>query len=199
MPLVVSSRSERRLPPISSSSVTGTPSGWVRSSTPRTGTATTSLSSEAGSPNLTWSFSQAASQVIAIDGMYVRRPFRPDPIELAPGNRVDLDITIPRDASAGHKFQIVDRFTRRPFAIAVLRVEDVPVDTPSFAVPFNARVPAWSRASELGPDLEFLRDAQPGGPYGHQWTINGEPWGQHEPIGLRYSVWAWYPWTGDAG
>ncbi|NNE17429.1 MAG: multicopper oxidase domain-containing protein, partial [Myxococcales bacterium] len=77
-------------------------------------------------------FSELEARVIAVDGMYTRQPLQTDGFELAPGNRLDLDITIPLDA-AGQAFQIVDRFTRRPFLLATLRVEGAAVATPTFA------------------------------------------------------------------
>jgi len=133
-------------------------------------------------------FSELQPHVIAVDGMYTRHPLSADGFELAPGNRMDLDITIPLDA-AGRSFQIVDRFTRRPFLLATLRVSGSPLKTPTFAPPSNPQVPAWSRASDLSPDVTYVLDARRGGEQGIQWTINGAPWGEHVVTALPGGAW----------
>lgn len=117
-------------------------------------------------------FSVLHAQVIAVDGMYAARPLDPKGGEIAPGNRLDLDVTIPRDA-AGQTLQIVDRFTRQPFPLAAIHVAGDPVSTPTFASPATAFVPAWKDALALAPAHTFELNAQRGGPYGITWTLNG--------------------------
>ena len=112
-------------------------------------------------------FSELEARVIAVDGMYTREPLPTDGFELAPGNRLDLDITIPLDA-AGRSFPIVDRFTRRPFVLAALRVEGAAVATPTFAPPSNPRVPTWRGATDLSTDVTYVLDARRGGEHGIQ-------------------------------
>lgn len=118
------------------------------------------------------------ARIVAIDGMYTARPLSPRGLELAPGNRADLDLTIPRDA-AGTTIEIVDRFTRQPFQLALLQVEGTPVETPRFAPPSNSRVPTWRGARNIEVDETYVLDARRGGPHGIQWTINDQPWGEH--------------------
>jgi FtsP/CotA-like multicopper oxidase with cupredoxin domain len=118
-------------------------------------------------------FTALNAQVIAVDGMYAARPLPPTGFEIAPGNRLDLDVTIPADA-AGRTLPIVDRFTRQPLPLAAIRVAGDPVATPAFASPAQARVPAWSGALALEPAHSFELQAQRGGPFGITWTLNGE-------------------------
>jgi FtsP/CotA-like multicopper oxidase with cupredoxin domain len=133
-------------------------------------------------------FGSLTPEVIAVDGMYARRPFPLAGFDLAPGNRLDLDLVIPPDA-AGEVFHIVDRLTRRPFQLGALRVEGTPVETPEFALPANPNVPTWALASEQPVDVTYRLDARRGGPHGIQWTINGHPWGQHEVTELIEGRW----------
>ncbi len=133
-------------------------------------------------------FSALHARVIAVDGMYTRRPLAADGFELAPGNRIDLDIEVPADAG-GRTFPIIDRFTRRPFVLATLRVRGPVVETPVFAAPFNPRVPSWEEAARLPTDVTYVLDARRGGEYGIQWTINGVPWGEHEATELHHGAW----------
>ncbi|MCC6764320.1 MAG: multicopper oxidase family protein [Deltaproteobacteria bacterium] len=118
-------------------------------------------------------FSGLDARVIAVDGMTTPRPVDPAGFELAPGNRLDLDLTIPADA-AGRQFRIVDGFVQgRPNSLGWIRIEGDPVPTPSFPSPARAHVPAW-KAVPNEPTLQFELQAQRGGPYGVAWTLNGE-------------------------
>lgn len=117
-------------------------------------------------------FSVLRAQVIAVDGLYAARPLDPKGFEISPGNRLDLDVTIPADA-AGQTLQIVDRFTRQPFPLAAIHVGGDPVGTPDFASPAQAFVPVWQDALTVPPMHTFELNAQRGGPYGISWTLNG--------------------------
>lgn len=118
-------------------------------------------------------FSGLDAKVIAVDGMTAARPLDPRGFELAPGNRLDLDVTIPPDA-AGRQFRIVDDFVARaPNSLGWIRVEGEPVATPTFPSPAHAHVPAWNDVP-AEPTLRFELQAQRGGPYGIAWTLNGE-------------------------
>ncbi|MGD9724331.1 MAG: multicopper oxidase family protein [Pirellulales bacterium] len=118
-------------------------------------------------------FSGLDPKAIAVDGLYAARPFDPTGFELAPGNRLDLDILIP-PSPAGRRFAVVDRFTRRPIPLAELVLEGEPVTAPPFDLPARAHVPAWIQTDEAPPPrAEFHLNASSGGPFGIQWTING--------------------------
>jgi FtsP/CotA-like multicopper oxidase with cupredoxin domain len=118
-------------------------------------------------------FSALDAHVIAVDGMTTARPLDPAGFELAPGNRLDLDITIPRDRG-GQQIRIVDRFLNaNPISLGWIRVEGDPVTTPDFPSPAHAQVPAWKDAATLDPTLQFELNAERGGPYGIAWTLNG--------------------------
>ena len=133
-------------------------------------------------------FSPLRPQVIAVDGMYTRRPLAMQGFDLAPGNRLDLDLIIPSDA-VGQTFSVVDRLPRQPFTLATLQVKGTPIETPTFAAPTNPNIPAWVSASEQDVDATYVLNAQAGGPHGIQWTINGRPWGEHEVTQLNEGRW----------
>lgn len=118
------------------------------------------------------------AKVIAVDGMYTPEPLSPAGFELSPGNRLDLDVRIPPDAG-GRTFPIVDRFTRRPFTLASIRVAGEPVATPEFPSPARGRVPQWHAADAVPPTQTFVLNAQRGGPYGIAWTLNGVAYADH--------------------
>lgn len=126
------------------------------------------------------------ARIIALDGMYTARPLPADGLELAPGNRADLDLTIPEGTE---RIEIRDRFTRRPIRLATIRVSGSPVSRAAFEPPSNPRVPRWERASELPVDETYELDARRGGPHGIQWTINGEVWGEHTVTQLPAGRW----------
>ena len=123
------------------------------------------------------------AKVIAVDGMYAARPVDPVGFELAPGNRLDVDITVAADRG-GQRIVVVDRFTPQPIPLAEIVVTDAVVATPDFASPARAHVPAWGNTRELATRAEYRLDARAGGPFGIQWTINGEAY-DHADHGAR--------------
>ena len=77
---------------------------------------------------------------IAVDGMYVKEVFDADGFVLSPGNRLDVDITIP-DSVDGRVFRVEDRFTRHINTLGTVVVEGEVVETPRFPYPVNPNVP----------------------------------------------------------
>ncbi len=133
-------------------------------------------------------FGNLAVKVIAVDGMYTASPRSLAEFEMAPGNRLDLDIVIPKDA-AGKSFKVIDTFTRNRFQLARIDVNGEPIATPNFAPPRNLNIPKWTRALEREVDVTYVLNARRGGKYGIQWTINGQAWGSHqitELVGDRF-------------
>jgi len=117
-------------------------------------------------------FSTLDAAVIAVDGRSTPRPLSPAEFELAPGNRLDLDVTIPADWG-GREIQIMDYFSRRTFLLATIRVTGDAVPTPTFPAAAQAHVPAWQRALDVPASHSFDLDAERGGPFGILWTLNG--------------------------
>jgi FtsP/CotA-like multicopper oxidase with cupredoxin domain len=58
-------------------------------------------------------FTGLDARVIAVDGLYAGRPIDPSTLEMAPGNRLDLDLTIPATAAADAHWAINDVFAAR--------------------------------------------------------------------------------------
>jgi FtsP/CotA-like multicopper oxidase with cupredoxin domain len=143
------------------------------------------------------------ARVIAVDGLYAARPLEPSLVELAPGNRLDLDVGVP--ATPGESAWTVsdafaDRNARAYLAerrrlnedlprtydeavlararpIPLFRLEagpEPPLAASGFESPARAHVPAWADAGARPVRAEFVLDARVGGEYGIQWTINGQ-------------------------
>jgi FtsP/CotA-like multicopper oxidase with cupredoxin domain len=143
-------------------------------------------------------------RVIAVDGLYAARPLDLSSLELAPGNRVDLDLTVPA-AQANGPWLVHDVFTERhtrysiaelrktPNALppsfdeqaALARVPPIPlfslsarpgdaVASAHFESPARAHVPVWPDAAARPLRAEFELNARRGGEYGLQWTINDQ-------------------------
>jgi FtsP/CotA-like multicopper oxidase with cupredoxin domain len=132
------------------------------------------------------------AQVIAVDGKYVAAPFALTHFEMAPGNRLDLDVRVPA-ALAGTTVELRDGYARPERVLARIRVLDEVVPTPGFPSPARAFVPAWKRAGEVAPALEFVLDSKAGGEYGMQWTLNGKAHTHHDHgqgERLDHDVWA---------
>jgi len=122
-------------------------------------------------------FGELDAKVIAVDGLYTSEPLPAEGFEISPGNRLDLDITIPK-GSAGQAFEVVDRFTRQAFILSRIRVSGDEVETPTFEAPRNPNIPEWNEFEAVELDAEYVLNARAGGKYGLEWTINDVAWEQ---------------------
>jgi FtsP/CotA-like multicopper oxidase with cupredoxin domain len=150
-------------------------------------------------------FSALDAAVIAFDALPTDRPLAPTDLELAPGNRVDIDLRIPGEL-AGRRIPVVDRFTRRRLPIADLVVADEVQETPSFTVRLGSPFARWPGAEAASP-TEILRlGARAGGPYGIEWTINDAAQRHdegahthHATFGLTQGRWAKLRFANESG
>ncbi|HEY5920232.1 MAG TPA: multicopper oxidase family protein [Kofleriaceae bacterium] len=134
-------------------------------------------------------FSDVEPQLIAVDGLYLRAPIALERFELAPGNRIDLDIT---SSGASRAVIVADRFTRRPNRLAELLVEGGD-STARFPSPARARVPSWTAAAATPVTKDIVLDARRGGPLGIEWTMDGKAFAGHDHahamLSLRTNAW----------
>jgi FtsP/CotA-like multicopper oxidase with cupredoxin domain len=118
-------------------------------------------------------FGALAVQVIAVDGLYLRQPIPYREFELAPGNRLDLDITAPTASSGA--FAVIDRFyPPMPNHLATIVVDDVSPPAATFPSPAHAHVPVWREALAVPVTKQFRLNARQGGQYGIEWTFNDQ-------------------------
>jgi FtsP/CotA-like multicopper oxidase with cupredoxin domain len=118
-------------------------------------------------------FGALAVQIIAVDGLYLRRPIPYTGFEIAPGNRLDLDITAP-SASSG-AFTVTDRFyPPMPNDLATIVIDDIAPAAPAFPSPAHAHVPVWREGLAVPVTKQFRLNARQGGEYGIEWTINDQ-------------------------
>lgn len=117
-----------------------------------------------------------SADVIAVDGRPVSQIFSFDRFDLSPGNRIDLDLTIPLE-SAGKSFSVEDRFTRKPFLLATIKVEpSEPVKTPAFKPQTLPEFVPARIFDNLEVDKTWDLNAIRGGQYGIGWTMNRKLW-----------------------
>ncbi len=114
--------------------------------------------------------------VTAVDGRPVSSFFEYQNFPLSPGNRVDLDITIPVD-SAGKTFFLEDTFTRNRILLGKIKVREVPaVPTPEFTPPtaenFIPEQLFKGKTISKNWDLNAVR----GGKFGIGWAMNQKLW-----------------------
>ena len=122
------------------------------------------------------------AKLIAVDGMLVARHYNPRRFEMAPGNRLDFDITF-KPEDAGRVIPVYDRWARKPNKLAVIHVLDEVVPTREFPAPLASRVPHWKGAETLDPTLEYVLNARTGGPLGVQWTLERRRLQPAQPAG----------------
>jgi len=116
------------------------------------------------------------AKVIAVDGRPVSTEFLYDNFILSPGNRVDLDITIPNGAN-GKTFLIEDQFTRRPFILGSIVVEDTPsVSPPEFNPPTSKDFISADIFESIDISKTWDLNAIRGGEFGIGWAMNQRLW-----------------------
>lgn len=123
-------------------------------------------------------FGGLEAQLIAVDGLTVGEVNAADELILAPGNRADLDITIPSAAGA---FEIADVFTGSPQPLAAVVVAGLPKTPDLFESATNDSIPAWEAATDASVNEELVFETNNAtGEW--QWTINGAAFPDHEPF-----------------
>ena len=124
-------------------------------------------------------FGELGAMIIAVDGLYLREPVPARGFELAPGNRIDVDVAFDRTSAA--PLEVIDRFVaQRPNRLARFAVDGALVDTPRFASPAHGVVPHWAGALDAPIAHTFRLDARSGGPFGIAWTIDGVAFTSHD-------------------
>ncbi len=129
------------------------------------------------------------AKIIAVDGMYVKKEFDFGDLELAPGNRIDIDIIIPKNAK-GKEFILIDRLIpERINTLAKIKVSGDLAKTPNFEYPVNTLVPNWENAVLLGIDKEYRLNARRKNnkmPPDIEWTINDKAYPDYDAFVFKY-------------
>ena len=135
-------------------------------------------------------FGALENEAIAFDGIAARKLFDPESIELSPGNRMDVIVTVPKTAKGNDEFVVYDRFTRQSFPLFRVRVLEaaqlIGSDTyDQGAYTFNTDLPSWEDAMDLSPDVTYKLNAERKGMMGISWTINGRAFPNVETVSLE--------------
>lgn len=121
-------------------------------------------------------FIDLPAAVIAVDGRPVTEVFPLTRFHLSPGNRIDLDVTIPKD-SAGKSFILEDRFSRNKYSLASIVVNNDPaVSTPTFAPPKAIDFIPAELFDNVAVSKTWDLNAFRGGKLGIGWGMNKQLW-----------------------
>lgn len=129
-------------------------------------------------------FKELNPRVIAVDGMRTKKTIDGNTFELAPGNRIDLDIIIPKEL-ANKELEVSDQFTRRNNHLGKILVNNSIAETPSFDIELDDKVPNWEQAKDLKPDHVFKLNARRAMHRGIEWTMDGLAFPNHQPLTLN--------------
>lgn len=136
-------------------------------------------------------FKNLNAKIIAVDGMKVKEVFDFGQLELSPGNRIDVDITIPQDAE-NKDYILYDNFSRNEIRLAQIKVKGAAVVTPQFDFPVNKNIPDWNNAKNIPIDKEYRLNARrkagsTGMMGGIEWTINDKAFPEYDPYTFAYA------------
>lgn len=130
------------------------------------------------------------AKIIAVDGLYTKKPLNANGFELAPGNRIDIDLKIP---AKDKKYQIIDRFAAQANILGAISTEGKIAETPDFKYPGNLNIPDWKNADQIPIDKDYRLNAKAAGSMGMgmmggiEWTINDKAFPDYDPFELKYN------------
>ncbi len=127
-------------------------------------------------------FGRLKAQAVAVDGMKVKETFDPNSYQLAPGNRLDVEILLPKVEDT---YVISDVFTRKINNLITIETRGEPTKPDTTEVPLASKVPKWSDALNLPSDKVYYLNARRGGKYGIEWTINDKAYPDYDPVTLK--------------
>jgi FtsP/CotA-like multicopper oxidase with cupredoxin domain len=129
--------------------------------------------------------SDISTNVIAVDGRPVTQIFPLDKLYLSPGNRIDLDVIIPKDAS-GKNFIVEDAFSRNKYTLATIKVSNKPfVSTPGFTPPTAKDFIPAKLFENVGISKKWELNAVRGGKLGIGWGMNKQLWPDSDKVDFQ--------------
>jgi len=150
--------------------------------------------------NYSLSFKGSDAKIFAVDGNITGQPLDVDNFVIAPGNRIDIDLTISNNLNASELVEVSNTFFHReaeddvhegPAILATIRISGKADDLKKFPIPVHSRIPSWEGALETPVDFTYHFDTKinlgvlwNSGP-GAYFEINGKQYGEHEVTQLR--------------
>lgn len=132
-------------------------------------------------------FGSLEPKILAVDGKYLRAPIPLERFEMAPGNRLDLDITFDRGVS--ELVSVLDDFyPPRAASIATIAIDGEAVEAPAFTPPAAAHVPVWSEGTAAPLHHDYRMNARAGGEHGIEWMFDNEPFAGHDQHQISSSL-----------
>ena len=158
-------------------------------------------------------FGDARSEIFAVDGNQVGRTQSVKAFDIAPGNRIDVDLTIPIGAE-GTVINVANEFFHReargsvspgPQTLASVNIVGQVDSKKVFAVPTRSDVPEWQSAYESTVDFSYDFNSSinwsalwDGGPFSY-YVINGKRYGEHKVTQLKYGQFYHLRFTNGTG
>lgn len=125
-------------------------------------------------------FSQPV-EIVAVDGMSLESPIPYSPMEVSPGNRLDVEFTATEDMSMA----VTDTFFGKNNPLLSVAASGDEIESRTISYPNNIHIPDWGNDAVLvkDPDIEYVLDAGGNGMgmMAFNWTINDELYGSDVP------------------
>ena len=123
--------------------------------------------------------------IIAVDGVNVKKTFNLNRgLDLAPGNRIDIDLHIPKDFSK-KVISFIDHYTQRKNVVAKIQIlDEEDKNQYTFSYPENKNIPDWSELFREKPSASYTLDFKGMMMHGN-WVINGRTYGRDKPYTFK--------------
>lgn len=124
-------------------------------------------------------------ELVAVDGMSLAQRIPYEVMEVAPGNRIDIEFVATTD------FTVIDTFFGRRNYLLEVKVSGDEVNSTLINYPDTIHIPNWDSPEVLSaqPDIEYVLDAAGGGMMGmmaFNWSINDDLYGEDVPLSLDH-------------
>lgn len=133
----------------------------------------------------TLNFGDLEANGFAVDGLLASEVFNAEGFVLAPGGRIDVDITIPLNTTK-KTFYVFDTYTRNKRRLNRFKVLDEVAESTAFKTPTTSSSIDWSEARKLDASHTYILNSRRGrDAFAINWLIDGVTMKEGKPISLK--------------
>jgi FtsP/CotA-like multicopper oxidase with cupredoxin domain len=134
-------------------------------------------------------------EIVAIDGMYLEAPLVYEGLEIAPGNRLDIELKLPANTKEIEMYDKVSAL-ETPLIRIKIDTQQIAKTDENHAYPKDIEIPDWNnpKTLEASPDYEYVLGGNGGHMMSSSWAINGDVYGkdtaklykEDKPVKVRF-------------
>lgn len=134
-------------------------------------------------------------EVIAIDGMYLEVPLKYESLEIAPGNRLDIEFKLPANTKEVEMYDKISAL-KTPLIRIKIDFQQITKTDKNHTYPKDIQIPDWNnpKVIDAKPDYEYVLGDNDRNMMSSVWKINGDIYGndtvklykESKPVKVRF-------------